>query len=123
MAQTTHAAISNLQQFTDLTLALSGDAMALRLCIERLLPKKADRAATVIMPDLSTVETTKIIPELLKSLAGQELSISDIKSLTDFFTEHDNAVHNQSKTQEKLELNTMDPNEAARAYAQFMRRE
>ncbi len=104
-------------------MALSGDPVSLRLCIERLVPKVTDKPTTVIMPELVGAETTKIIPELLKSLAGQELSISDIKNLTDFLSEHDNAVHNQIKKHEKLELSTMDPNEAAKAYAQFIRRE
>lgn len=104
-------------------LALSGDPVSLRLCIERLVPKVTDKPTTVVMPDLSAAKETKIIPEMLKSLAGQELSVSDIKSLLDLFNEYDDEVDNQIKKHEKLELNTTDPNEAARAYARLMRRE
>ncbi len=103
-------------------LALSGDPVSLRLCIERLVPKVIDKSATVVMPDLSAAETTKIIPELLKSLAGQELSVSDMKSLMDIFTAHDDEVHKEHKRHEKLEITTKDPIEAARQYQEIMRR-
>lgn len=101
-------------------LALSGDTVALRLCIERLVPKITDRPATVTMPDLSSFETSKIIPQLLQSLAGQELNMSDLKSLMEFFNDHDAEVHNNNIKHTKLELNTKDPNEAAKAYARIM---
>lgn len=103
-------------------LGLSGDPMALRLCIERLVPKAKEKSTTVVIPDISTIETTKIIPELMRSLAGQEITVTDFKSLIEVFTTHDSEVDQHNKKQEKLELNTNDPIEAARAYARFMRR-
>lgn len=102
-------------------LALSGDTTALRLCIERLIPKMTDKATTVVMPDLGAIETTKIIPQLLKSLAGQELTISEIKGLMDILHEHDHEIAQTDKKHTKLKLNTKDPNEAARIYAQIMK--
>ena len=103
-------------------LGLSGDAVALRLCIERLVPKAVAKPTSFTMPDLEAVETPKIIPALLSSLSGQELSVSDFKSLVDIFIEQDSAVDREKKKHEKLELNTNDPNEAAKAYARFMQR-
>ena len=103
-------------------LGLSGDPMALRLCLERLVPKAKDKPATVVMPDISTIETTKIVPELMRSLAGQEITVTDFKSLIDIFTAHDSEVDQHNKKHEKLELNTNDPIEAARAYARLMQR-
>lgn len=103
-------------------LALLGDTVALRLCVERLVPKVTEKHATVVMPDLSTLETSKIIPELLRSLAGQELSVSDMKGFMDIFSEHDLDIANRDKTQERLELGTKDPIEAARVYVQIMQR-
>lgn len=103
-------------------LGLSGDPAALRLCIERLLPKAKDKSATVIMPDVSNIKTTKIMPELLQSLAGQEIEISDFKSLMEVFIAHDNEVDHSNRRHEKLKIDTTDPNEAAKAYAQFMQR-
>lgn len=102
-------------------LALSGDPASLRLCIERLVPKVTDKSATVVMPDFSSTETEKIIPELLRSLAGQELSVSEIKSLLDIFNRHDSEIETKNKQNEKLEINTNDPIEAARIYQQIMR--
>lgn len=101
-------------------LALSGDMVALRLCIERLVPKITDKPATVVIPDLSDFETTKIIPVLIQSLAGQEITVSEFKSLIDIFTVHDDDVHKENKKHEKLEITTKDPIEAARQYQRIM---
>lgn len=102
-------------------LALSGDTIALRLCIERLIPKIINKAAMAVMPDLGTIETTKIMPQLLRSLAGQELTVSELKGLIDILREHDHEIDYTSKKHVQLELNTNDPNEAARIYAQIMK--
>jgi hypothetical protein len=102
-------------------LALHGDPVALRLCIERLIPKKSEKN-TVTMPDLSTFETVKIIPELLESLAGQEITVADMKGLIALLQDHDNEIDRDKNRHIKLELNTNDPNEAARVYAQIMQR-
>ena len=100
-------------------LALAGDTVALRLCIERLIPKINDRPTTVVMPNLEEMETTKIVPELLRSLAGQEISLSEFKSLMDVFMLHDDAIHTKEK-QETLRITTTDPIEAAKQYQQIM---
>lgn len=103
-------------------LGLSGDPVALRLCIERLVPKAKDKAATVVMPDLNSMGTTKIIPALLQSLAGQELSLADFKNMMDIFISHDSEIHKENETNEVLKLDTKDPIEAAKVYAQIMQR-
>lgn len=102
-------------------LALSGDTVALRLCIERLVPRVTNQAASVVMPDLSAIEATKIIPALLHSLAGQELSVADMKGLIDIFSAHDEEIHKNNKKNEPLKITATDPIEAARQYQQFMR--
>ena len=88
--------------------------MALRLCIERLIPKADQKQVIAVMPDLNDLETSQIIPALLKSLAGQEISVSEIKSLVDIFTAHDETVQKENKRHEKLEITTQDPIEAAK---------
>ncbi len=103
-------------------LGLSGDPVALRLCIERLVPKAKDRDATVIMPDVSCKETTKIIPKLIQSLAGQEITVSDFKNLIEIFVSHDSEIDRAEQQHKELTICTNDPNEAARIYAQIMRR-
>lgn len=62
-------------------MALAGDSVAMRLCIERILPKAEQKQATGIMPDLKATESNDITLEILCSLAGQELTMSDIKYL------------------------------------------
>lgn len=99
-------------------MALSGDSIALRLCIERLLPKAVEKQAKVIIPDLNTNETSKILSELLKSLANQELSISEFKNLIEVLHKYNNEIGNSNS--EKLELNTTDPIEAAKIYQQMI---
>jgi len=58
----------------------------------------------------------------LRSLAGQEITIPDFKSLIEIFTTHDSNVEQHNKKHEKLELNTKDPIEAAKVYARLMQR-
>ncbi len=105
-----------------LELALAGDPVALRLCIERLIPKADQKQVVAVVPDLSDLETSKIIPALLKSLAGQEISVPEIKCLMDIFTAHDETVQKENKRHEKLEITTKDPIEAARQYQEIMQR-
>ena len=105
-----------------LELALAGDSVALRLCIERLIPKADQKQVVAVMPNLNDLETSQIIPALLKSLAGQEISVSEIKSLMDIFSAHDETVQKENKWHEKLEITTKDPIEAARQYAEIMMR-
>ena len=40
----------------------------------------------------------------------------------EIFIAHDNEVDHSNRQHEKLKIDTVDPNEAAKAYAQFMQR-
>ncbi len=71
-------------------LALAGDSNALRLCIERLLPKAKDDAARIIIPDSNTLTNDQMIKEILYLLSGQELSVDEIRHLL-------NVVRNRSE--------------------------
>jgi len=62
-------------------LAIGGDAVALRLCIERLIPRAVEKPVTVMLPDLMTLPHNNIIPELLGLLSGQNVSLADVNSL------------------------------------------
>lgn len=64
-----------------LELALAGDPVALRLCIERLIPKADQKQVVAVMPDLNDIETSKIIPALLKSLAGQGVPPASVRDV------------------------------------------
>lgn len=91
-------------------LALNGDATALRLCIERLIPK-ANRESTGI-------EFQKNIPKLkddiLRAALDGRISIDDAEKLR-------NIVNEQSgKNPAPLGINTTCPIEAAKIYQQIM---
>lgn len=64
-----------------------------------------------------STQIIKIMPELLQSLAGQEIEISDFKSLMEVFIAHDNEVDHSNRQREKLKIDATDLNEAAKAYA------
>jgi len=64
-------------------LALSGYSNALRLCIERLIPKARD-GATITMPNSKGMDMENVIREIFYSLSGQEIGISELKGLMSF---------------------------------------
>jgi hypothetical protein len=56
-------------------MALAGDAMALRLCLERLLPPRKDRPVTFSLPQLEDVsDLTSVTSALLAAAANGELT-------------------------------------------------
>lgn len=65
-------------------LALGGDTIALRLCVERLIPKAKPDTLNVTMPDIAKLETTSpsmIALEIMKTLAGQVITIEQARLL------------------------------------------
>jgi hypothetical protein len=63
---------------------LAGDINALRLCIERLIPKARPDSLSVVVPDITQTETsstTLIAHEIIKSLAGDIITIEQAKLL------------------------------------------
>lgn len=65
-------------------LALSGDTNALRLCIERLIPKAQPDSLSVVVPDVTQIEasnTALLAHEIIKSLAGDSVTIEQAKLL------------------------------------------
>lgn len=97
-------------------LALSGDTMALRLCIERLIPKATDKSVTFVMPDLTSVPHDKILPELLRTLTGQELSLSDLRNLIQICSMQDHTITDERTIRELAELRDKYAKEYMRDY-------
>ncbi len=65
-------------------LALAGDINALRLCIERLIPKAQPDSLSVVVPDITQTETSStalIAHEIIKNLAGDIITIEQAKLL------------------------------------------
>ncbi|MEM9626891.1 MAG: DUF5681 domain-containing protein [Pseudomonadota bacterium] len=63
-------------------LALNGDAAALKLCLERLLPPRRDRAVSVALPELDTDhDILSISKAILTASVTGELSPSEAEAL------------------------------------------
>ncbi|KTD04168.1 DUF5681 domain-containing protein [Legionella feeleii] len=92
-------------------LALGGDVTALRLCIERLIPK-INRESTGIEFQKNT---TKLKEEILHAALDGRISIGDAERLRNLI----NADTGKKTT--PLSINTTCPIEAAKIYQQIMR--
>lgn len=92
-------------------LALEGDVTALRLCMERLIPK-ANRESTGIefQKDLS-----KLKDDILRAALDGRISIEDAERLGSLVSNH------PDKNITPLSINTTCPIEAAKIYQQIMR--
>ena len=63
-------------------MALAGDPMALRLCLERILPPRKDRPVVFDMPPLATAQdAAKGIAAILEGVARGELTPSEATAL------------------------------------------
>lgn len=60
-------------------LALAGDSIALRLCIERIIPKVKNNPLSITLPDQKYITAQDLIQEVLNSISGQELGIEELK--------------------------------------------
>lgn len=60
-------------------LALAGDINALRLCVDRLIPKAKESTATIVIPDSNDLTNKEMIKEMLALLSGQELNVAELK--------------------------------------------
>lgn len=92
-------------------LALQGDVTALRLCMERLIPK-AKRESTGIE---FQKDTSKLKDDILRAAFDGRISIEDAERLGSLV---DNQI---SKDATFLSINTTCPIEAAKIYQQIMR--
>lgn len=64
-------------------LALAGDSNALRLCMERLIPKVKEDIAKIVIPDSTALTNDQMVKEMLALLSGQELSVAELKHVID----------------------------------------
>jgi hypothetical protein len=69
--------------------AKEGDSVALRLCLERILPARRERSVSVDLPKLETPsDTPKAIASILDSVASGELTpgeAGDVVKIVDSF--------------------------------------
>jgi uncharacterized protein DUF5681 len=74
-------------------LAKGGDLVALRLCMDRLLPPRKDRPVSLDLPGIdSTRDVPKAISALLSAVAAGELAPSDAAEVTKLLDAYGRAV-------------------------------
>jgi hypothetical protein len=66
-------------------LALDGDASALRLCLERLVPRRMERHIGITMPEIhSAKDAAAALAQVSQAVTNGMLSLSEAKTLSDF---------------------------------------
>lgn len=76
-----------------ISMALNGDTVALRLCMERLLPPTKDRAISVSLPAVrSTADVMSALGELLKAVSAGEITPSEAQSVAALLEAHRRAA-------------------------------
>ena len=75
------------------TMALAGDSVALRLCLDRLAPARKDRSVTFALPSIETIaDAAKASGALLNAVASGELTPSEAAELGKLIEAHVKAV-------------------------------
>ena len=74
-------------------LALDGDTVALRMCMDRLMPVRKDRPITFTLPEIETVaDLTKATRALMQGVADGEITPSEAAELSKLVDAHVKAV-------------------------------
>jgi predicted transcriptional regulator len=72
-------------------LAHSGDTIALRLCLDRILPPRRERVVIVDLPEIvQGTDAAKALSAILKAVAAGELTPSEAKALSDMVAAYAN---------------------------------
>jgi hypothetical protein len=77
-------------------LAHSGDTVALRLCLDRIIPTRRERVVTVDLPDIVGADVAPALAAIIKATASGELTPTEAKSLSDMIAAY--ATVRASKT-------------------------
>ena len=74
-------------------LALDGDTVALRMCMDRLLPVRKDRPITFELPEIETAaDLTKATQALLEGVANGEITPGEAAELSKLVEAHVKAI-------------------------------
>jgi anti-sigma factor RsiW len=74
-------------------LALGGDTVALRLCLDRMMPVRKDRPITFTLPAIDTpADLTKATSALLQGVADGEITPSEAAELSKLIDAHVKAI-------------------------------
>jgi len=74
-------------------LALDGDTVALRMCMDRLIPVRKDRPITFTLPEIETpADLTKATKALMQGVADGEITPSEAAELSKLVDAHVKAI-------------------------------
>lgn len=74
-------------------MALDGDTVALRMCMDRLMPIRKDRPITFALPEIETAaDLTKATQALLEGVANGEITPSEAAELSKLVEAHTKAI-------------------------------
>jgi hypothetical protein len=74
-------------------LAKEGNTVALRMCMDRLMPVRKDRPITFTLPEIETAsDLTKATKALLQGVAGGEITPSEAAELSKLVDAHTKAI-------------------------------
>lgn len=74
-------------------LAKEGDTVALRMCMDRLMPVRKDRPITFTLPEIETAsDLTKATKALLQGVADGEITPSEAAELSKLVDAHTKAI-------------------------------
>jgi uncharacterized protein DUF5681 len=90
-------------------MALSGESVSLRLCIERLIPRVSRESIGIEFTD----DEEKMKEDVFKAVLDGRLGIDEAEKLLTLFKSHFHAKSN-------YKLDTMDATEASKIYQQIM---
>ncbi|MGU3661801.1 DUF5681 domain-containing protein [Methylobacterium fujisawaense] len=74
-------------------MALEGDTVALRMCMDRLMPVRKDRSITFALPEIETpADLTKATRALMQGVADGEITPSEAAELSKLVDAHVKAI-------------------------------
>lgn len=102
-------------------LALTGDVNALRLCMERLIPKLVREPIDLCLPKkFNTEQMLKFKAEVLQAMLDGRINVDDAEKLIKLVQEQADSYSRKKPETTKLPF---DPIEASRMYQQLMNKQ
>lgn len=95
-------------------MAMKGDGVAMKLCMERLVPRVRQESSGIELPkDLNDKNMAKINEEIIRAAFDGRVPLDDAEKLKALIT-------NSNNNSVSLVINTTDPIEASKIYQKIM---
>jgi len=90
-------------------MALEGDTVALRLCMERLVPPRKERPVAIELPTITdAADHPAVIARIFDSVASGDLTASEAQALSSVLEQHRRAVETTEIIERLNALETRD---------------